>query len=503
MMVAKHQSHFISLSSLLDGIVSIPAEYNVEIKNLVLDSRQVKPGDVFIAINGDGVNGFDYIESAISSGAIAVIWDAKVEAVPFAWSEFNNKVPLIAIQNLRQHLGQFANHVYNTPSEKLNIVAVTGTNGKTSCVNFIAQALGEGDETPCGLIGTLGTGIYPNIAVGTHTTPDVLTVHKTLAQFVAGNAKHAAIEVSSHALAQNRVDGVQIDVAIFTNLTQDHLDYHGTMDAYLEEKAKLFKNTNLKTAIVNINDSHGIDIIKAAKGKNIITYGFYQDINTPDVYASDVQYYADRTEFVLNINQGSVLISSSLVGDFNVSNVLAVCAYLQVQGFSLTEIADKIKNIIPVAGRMQKIKVDGMPLVIVDYAHTPDALEHVLKTLSMQFDNHLTCVFGCGGERDSDKRQLMGKVADTYANSIVITNDNPRNESANNIVKQIEQGVHNKDKIIVELDRKKAISKAIEKTNNKGCVLVAGKGHENYQIIGENKFEFNDVAIVKELLSRD
>jgi len=501
MMTAKQQSNFITLSSLLDGVVSIPAEYNVEIKNLVLDSRQVKSGDVFIAINGEGVNGFDYIESAISSGAIAIIWDAKVEAVPFAWSEFNNKVPLIAIQNLRQHLGQFANDVYSTPSEKLNIVAVTGTNGKTSCVNFIAQALG--DETPCGLIGTLGTGIYPNISVGTHTTPDVLAVHKTLAQFVEGNAKHAAIEVSSHALAQGRVDGVQIDVAIYTNLTQDHLDYHGTMDAYLEEKAKLFKNTSLKTAIVNINDPHGIDIIKAAKGKSIITYGFYQDINTPDVYASDVKYYADRTEFVLNINQGSVLISSSLVGDFNVSNVLAVCAYLQVLGLSLTDIADRIENVIPVVGRMQKIKADGLPIIIVDYAHTPDALEHVLKTLSEQFDDRLTCVFGCGGERDSDKRQQMGKVADTYANSIVITNDNPRKESAKDIVKQIEQGIHNKNKIIVELDRKKAISKAIEITNDKGCVLVAGKGHENYQIIGKNKFEFNDVAVVKELLSRD
>jgi len=501
MMTAKQQSNFITLSSLLDGIVSIPAEYNAEIKNLVLDSRQVKPGDVFIAINGDGVNGFDYIESAISAGAIAVIWDAKVEAVPFAWSEFNNKVPLIAIQNLRKHLGQFSNHVYNTPSEKLNIVAVTGTNGKTSCVNFIAQALG--DEIPCGLIGTLGIGIYPNISVGSHTTPDVLTIHKTLAQFVEDKAKHAAIEVSSHALAQGRVDGVQIEVAIFTNLTQDHLDYHGTMDAYLEEKAKLFKNTNLKVAIVNINDPYGIDIIKAAKGKNIITYGFYQDINTPDVYASDVQYYADRTEFVLNINQGSILISSSLVGDFNVSNVLAVCAYLQVLGLSLTDIADRIENVVPVVGRMQKIKADGLPLIVVDYAHTPDALEHVLKTLSEQFDGRLTCVFGCGGERDSDKRQQMGEVADTYANSIVITNDNPRNESAKDIVKQIVQGIHNKNKIIVELDRKKAISKAIEKTNKKGCVLVAGKGHENYQIIGENTFEFNDVDIVKELLSRD
>ena len=498
MMTAKQQSFDNNLSSLLDGITSLPAEYDVVINNLVLDSRHVKQGDVFVAVNGDGVNGLDYIDSAITNGAVAVLWDAQVDAIPYAWSTVNKIVPLIGICNLKQNLGQLANRIYNRPSENLNIVGVTGTNGKTSCVNFIAQALAS--DVSCGLIGTLGIGIYPNISASSHTTPDVLTVHKTLARFVEHNAKVAAIEVSSHALAQGRIDGVKIDLAIFTNLTQDHLDYHGTMQAYLNEKAKLFQLATLKTAIININDPSGLDIVQAAQGKNIITYSLDEN-NTADIYASNIQYHQDSTEFVLNTKQGSVSISSSLVGDFNVSNLLAVCAYLQVQEFPLDDIAKRIEKVMPVAGRMQKITVDGFPLIIVDYAHTPDALEHVMQTLSVQFKNNLTCVFGCGGERDKDKRSQMGKIADIYADTIILTNDNPRNESGETIVAQIKQGITNKHKAVIELDRKEAISKAINMTKVNGCVLIAGKGHEVYQIIGTSQFKFNDVDVVKEIVS--
>jgi len=494
MMTANQQSFATNLSSLLAGILSLPAEYNVEIKNVVLDSRQVTQGDVFVAVNGQ-----DYIDSAVAKGAVAVLWEAKVDAIPFAWAGINKKVPLIAIPNLKQNLGVLANRVYHQASESLNVVAVTGTNGKTSCVNFIAQALGS--DNPCGLIGTLGTGIYPNISAGSHTTPDVFTVHKTFADFVERNTKIAAIEVSSHALAQGRIDGVDIDVAIFTNLTQDHLDYHGTMQAYLNEKIKLFQRVTVNTAIINVNDPHGIDVVEAAAGKNIIKYGLDEKRNSPDVYASDIHYHSDSTEFVLNTKRGSVAITSSLIGDFNISNLLAVCTYLEILGYSLEEIAARIKNVIPVTGRMQKIVANGFPVIIVDYAHTPDALEHVLKTLSEQFKGNLTCVFGCGGERDKDKRSKMGAIANIYADSIVLTNDNPRNESAENIIAEIEQGISNKNKVIIEPDRKAAITKAIKATNVSGCALIAGKGHENYQIIGSNKFEFNDVEVAKEIVS--
>lgn len=499
MMAAKKQVFANTIKSLLDGIVSVPLEYDATFNDLVIDSRQVKQGDVFVAIDGDGINGIEYIDAAIDSGASAVLWDAQVDAISFAWSKHNKNVPLIAIINLKDHLATLANERYDQPSKNLNIVAVTGTNGKTSCVNYIAQALGV--DTPCGLIGTLGMGIYPNIVMGTHTTPDVLTVHKTLASFIRNGAKFSAIEVSSHALAQGRVDGVEIDIAIFTNLTQDHLDYHGTMEAYLNEKSKLFENPNLKTAIININERYGLDIVKAAKGKNIITYGFYQNINTPDVYASDIQYFPDRTEFVLNVKQGSVLISSALVGDFNISNMLAVCAYLQVQGYSLNSISECVKNILPVQGRMQKIHAKGFPTIIVDYAHTPDALEQVLKSLSEQFNSAVTCVFGCGGDRDTDKRSKMGKVADDYANTIILTNDNPRTESPEAIAAQISLGIVNKNKVTIELDRSKAISFAIKDAPLNGCVLVAGKGHEDYQVIGDVKHEFNDVEVVKKIVS--
>jgi len=499
MMTVKQQSFTTNLSFLLDGILSLPDEYNVEINNVVLDSRQVTQGDVFVAVNGEGVNGLDYIDSAVAKGAVAVLWEAKVDAIPFAWARSNKKIPLIAITNLKQNLGVLANRVYHQASESLNIVAVTGTNGKTSCVNFIAQALGS--DNPCGLIGTLGTGIYPDISASSHTTPDVFTVHKTFSDFVERNTKIAAIEVSSHALAQGRIDGVDIDVAIFTNLTQDHLDYHGTMQAYLNEKIKLFQRVTVNTVIINVNDSYGIDVVEAAAGKNIIKYGIDKKLNSPEVYASDIHYHIDSTEFVLNTKRGSVGITSSLIGDFNISNLLAVCAYLEFLGYSLKEIAARVKNVMPVAGRMQKIVANGFPLIIVDYAHTPDALEHVLKTLSEQFKDNLTCVFGCGGERDKDKRSKMGAIANSYADSIVLTNDNPRNESAENIIVQIEQGISNKNKVIIELDRKAAITKAIITTKISGCVLIAGKGHENYQIIGSDKFKFNDVEVAKEIVS--
>lgn len=502
MMAVKQQSFPKTLSALLANIVRVPTEFDVEINNLQLDSRQVKQGDVFIAINGESTKGLEYIDSAIEAGAAAVLWEAETKAIPFSWPTNNKqakRVPLIAVTDLKLKLGEIASLFYGNPSESLNMVAVTGTNGKTSCVNFIAQALGE--KQKCGLVGTLGAGVYPDIIAGTHTTPDVVTMHKTLADFIGLEVKFAAVEVSSHALAQGRVDNVFFDLAIFTNLTQDHLDYHGTMENYLKEKIKLFQSPYLKTAIVNVNDSYGLDIVKYTVAKNIITYGIDASVNTPDIYATDIQYSENRTEFVLNTKQSSVFVSSSLVGDFNISNLLAVSAYLQLQGYSLEQIAERILTIKPVAGRMQKINKPGFPLVIVDYAHTPDALHQVLKTLSRQFKAKLTCVFGCGGERDKDKRSKMGEAAESYADTIVLTNDNPRSESAKKIIMQIEQGINDKGKVIVELDRRKAIAIAIKNTSVAGCVLVAGKGHENYQIITGKKFEFNDMEIVKEILS--
>ncbi len=501
MMTVKQQSVVKTLSALLAHIVHLPVEYDIAVNNLQLDSRQVKQGDVFVAVAGEVVNGLDYIDSAIEAGAAAIIWEAKTTAVPFAWSANNQmkRVPLIAIVDLKKKLGEMASLFYGKPSEFLNIVAVTGTNGKTSCVNFIAQVLGK--KQNCGLVGTLGTGVYPDITAGSYTTPDVVTMHKTLADFVQLNARFAAVEVSSHALSQGRVDQVQFDVAIFTNLTQDHLDYHGTMDAYLKEKVKLFQMPYIKTAIINVNDHYGQDIIESTVAENIITYGIDASINNPDIYATDIQYSPNKTDFTLNTKQGSVFITSSLVADFNVSNLLAVSAYLELQGYSLDEIAERIATIKPVVGRMQKIMAPDFPLVIVDYAHTPDALKQVLQTLIKQFKDNLTCVFGCGGERDKDKRSKMGEVADNYASMIVLTNDNPRNESAEEIIMQINQGISNKAKVMVELDRKKALELAIKKTSAKGCVLVAGKGHENIQIIANKKFEFNDMNVVKEILS--
>ncbi len=504
MMTVKQQSLSKTLSVLLANIISIPMEYDVEINHLQVDSRQVEQGDLFIAIHGEAANGLDYIDTAIEAGAAAVLWEAKTNAIPCAWSKNNKqsrRIPLIAISDLKPKLGELASLFYGYPSKVLNLVAVTGTNGKTSCINFIAQALAK--EKSCGLIGTLGVGVYPDIISGINTTPDVVTLHKTLADFVEQSVNCGAVEVSSHALAQGRVDQVLFNVAIFTNLTQDHLDYHGTMENYLKEKIKLFQLPYLKTAIVNVNDHYGQEIVKSTVVENIITYGIDRTINAPDIYATDIQYSENKTKFNLNTPQGVVAVISSLLGDFNISNVLAVSAYLQLQGYSLQKISEKISKLKPVAGRMQKINKADSPLVIVDYAHTPDALKQVLQTLSIQFKGNLTCVFGCGGERDKDKRFQMGKIADMYADTIVLTNDNPRSESAEQIIQQIHQGVNDNEKVIIEFDRKKAIKLAIKNTDVTGCVLVAGKGHENYQMIADQKFEFNDMNVVEEILSEN
>ena len=498
MMAVKQQLFTGKLSSILQGIATVPEKYDVVINNLVSDSRQVAEGDLFIALGGNNTNASDFIDTAVEKGAAAVVWDAQVDAIPFAWSAINKNVPLVAVENLRQSLGKLANQFYNHPSEKLNLVGVTGTNGKTSCVNYIAQAL-EGEQK-CGLIGTLGNGVYPQITAGTHTTPDVITVHKTLAEFLEQGAAFAAVEVSSHALAQGRVDGVHFNTAIFTNLTQDHLDYHGSMAAYLDEKVKLFNSPDLEMAIINLDDPAGQDIIRATTAKNIITYSLLD--KSADFYATDICYKANNTFFRLTSRTGTVNIKSSLAGDFNIRNLLAVSAYLSVQGFSFNKIAEKLETIKSVEGRMQKISVDGFPMVIVDYAHTPDALEHVLQTLSVQYETELSCVFGCGGERDQDKRKQMGAIADKYADYIVLTNDNPRTESPEAIIEQIASGISDKEKLVIETDRAKAIQKAISHTTETGCVLVAGKGHENYQIIGTNKTEFKDAAVIRKYLSK-
>ena len=499
MMAVKKQSSQKMLSTVLAGEITLPVEFDVVVKNLVSDSREIQIGDVFIALKGESVNAIDYIDTAIDAGAAAIIWDSELDAVPFSWSKSPNKIPMIAITNLKDKLVSFAINLYGNNSENINIVGVTGTNGKTSCVNFIAQALQA--EAECGLIGTLGLGVYPNLSLGNHTTPDVLTVHKAIASFVQSKAQYAAVEVSSHALAQGRVDGVKIKTAIFTNLTQDHLDYHKTMERYFNEKLKLFQRSDLENVIINIDSAYAEAILKEVSLKNIITYGLDITLH-PDVYATNIQYGAEKTEFILHTSDGSIPVTSNLVGDFNVSNILAVCSYLILQGFQLEKIAEAISHIQSVDGRMQKIQSKGFPLVVVDYAHTADALEHVLNTLSKQFPKTLCCVFGCGGERDHEKREQMGAVASSYANEIILTNDNPRSEKPESIVEQILKGIADKDKVSIELDRKKAIQQAIRNTKETGCILIAGKGHESYQIIGKKKIDFNDAHVVKEVMGK-
>jgi len=488
------------LCNILQAVVRLPVEFNVTINDLTLDSRSVQPGNLFIAVNGEKYNAADYIDDAIQAGAAAIIWEAAIDdVIPFAWSTGDKRIPVIAITSLKNKISKIAQSFYNNPSEKLDIVAVTGTNGKTSCVNFIAQAL-QGKIT-CGLIGTLGIGIYPDISVGMHTTPDIVSMHKALASFASHYAAVSAIEVSSHALAQNRIENIKINTAIFTNLTQDHLDYHGSMQSYFEEKAKLFQLPLLETSIINIDDPYGEEILKLTTASNVMTYSVNPENKQAAVFASNIQVQDNYTFFTINTENDSFEIKTTLTGNFNISNLLAVTCYLLTQNFSGKQLVTMLQSIKPVTGRMQRIEAEGFPLAVVDYAHTPDALEKSLSALAKMCVKELTCVFGCGGERDVDKRQLMGQIAEHYADRIFLTNDNPRGEAADEIISNILSGIQDKSRVVVELDREVAIKNAINSTHRDGCVLIAGKGHENYQLFEDKKTYFSDVDVVKNHMS--
>ena len=500
------QKNSIGLAALLEGFVdkqAIDEKFeDIIINGLRLDSRLIKEGYLFLAIKGDSVNGMDFINSAIEKGAVAVLWDAnaEVDAIRLNWRNNNSgkEIPIIAVDNLQQVYGDIASRFYNEPSKHIPVCGVTGTNGKTSCADFIAQMMSV--ETSCGLMGTLGKGVYPDLTETGYTTPDAITCQNWLADIYAVSAKFAVMEVSSHALIQGRVNGIAFNSAVFTNLTRDHLDFHGDMQSYAEAKTKLFKMPGLKNAIINSDDEAGRAII-ASLDKNIhcVSYGLNKAYS-PDVLGANVKLDQHGLSMQVTTPWGDGCIEAPVIGEFNASNLLAVLSVMLVQGIPFNESLQRLKSIKSVAGRMQKFGGDSSPLVIVDFAHTPDALEQALTSLRQHTQNNLWCVFGCGGDRDKGKRALMGRIAEEKADFIVLTNDNPRTEKPELIIKDIQSGIHNEDNVTIEQDRQAAIHFAIKQAKAGDVVLVAGKGHENYQLIGNKKYPFDDAEEVQHQL---
>jgi UDP-N-acetylmuramyl-tripeptide synthetase len=463
------------------------------IKGMTADSRKVVQGSLFLAYPGDKSDGRHYIADAIKNGASAVLWDS----IDFEWNP-EWRIENIGIRNLRLQASHIADQYYKKPSEKLWTIGVTGTNGKTSVTQWLSQCFNNlGRKTA--VIGTLGNGFSDALSETQNTTPDAILLQSMLADYLNQSAEVVALEVSSHGLHQGRVNGIHFDIAVFTNLSRDHLDYHGTFSEYAAAKRRLFDFKDLKMSVINCDDVYGRQIEEDLKQAvaPVITYG----IEHGDVRATQIKFENTHFSFVAQTPQGEANIKANLIGRFNVYNVLAVLATLLVSKISLKDAVDAIAQIQSAAGRMQLLGGgDNMPLVVVDYAHTPDALEKVLTTLKEQRSEgaKLVCVFGCGGNRDAGKRELMGKIASNLADAVVVTSDNPRHENKRKIINEILQGMQGN--YLIEQDRAKAISVGIFAAKAGDIVLIAGKGHEQYQEIKDKKHYFSDVEQAEKVL---
>ena len=470
------------------------AKYIVKtpIKAITADSRNVQAGSLFLAYVGEKADGRQYIGDAIKNGASAVLWEAE----NFDWHA-DWDIENIAIKQLRQQAGNIASQFYKNPSSKMWMIGVTGTNGKTSITQWLSQCFNYLNRKTA-VIGTLGNGLPENMVQTNNTTPDPILLQGMLADYASQKTEVVAMEVSSHGLHQGRVNGVHFDVAVLSNLTRDHLDYHGTFDEYAVAKRRLFDVNDLHFAVLNADDDFGLDIAEelADTGTVVVTYG----IARGEIRASDIRFENTYFTFYAITSQGNAAVKVNLIGRFNVYNVLAVLATLLVSKVSLQDAVAAITQIKAAPGRMQTMGGGKLPLVVIDYAHTPDALEKVLTTLKAQARSKLICVFGCGGNRDVGKRPLMGKVASELADAVVVTSDNPREENPDDIIQDIVRSMLGN--FAIEEDRAKAISIAILAAKAGDIVLIAGKGHENYQEINGFKLPFSDVEQAELILKK-
>jgi UDP-N-acetylmuramoyl-L-alanyl-D-glutamate--2,6-diaminopimelate ligase len=477
------------LSELMRGLFNVEPAQDREITGLAIDSRRVKPGELFFAFPGERVDGRAYMAEAVARGAAAIVYEPngyRPEALP---------VPALAVERLRHQAGRIADRFYGSPSRHLVVIGVTGTNGKTTCTQLLAQAL---DQPPqrCAVIGTLGYGFPGQLDASLHTTPDAVTVHGLLARFRAAGARYVSMEVSSHALDQDRVNAVAFDVAVFTNLTRDHLDYHGDMAAYGAAKASLFDCAGLKYAVVNHDDDFGRGLIEKLRGRvPLLSYG----LTGGDVRARDLKLSRAGITLRVVTRAGEATLTSALFGRFNAANLLAVLTTLLALDLPLAEAVQRLGRARPAPGRVEHFGGHaGRPLVVVDYAHTPDALEQVLATLREHTAGKLICVFGCGGNRDRGKRPQMGAIAERLADTVVLTDDNPRHEAPETILDDIRAGMNTAPPVI--RDRRTAVAAAIAAAGPDDIVLVAGKGHEDYQQFGDERVPYSDRDTVQELL---
>ncbi|QFQ32402.1 UDP-N-acetylmuramoyl-L-alanyl-D-glutamate--2,6-diaminopimelate ligase [Buchnera aphidicola (Aphis fabae)] len=486
---------------LLPWIKNLPKK---NINNIVLDSRKLKSKDIFIAIKGEKKDGHDFIFEAISKKVVAVLSETKKKK-EHGEIHYINNTPIISFFQLSENLSKLAERFYNKPSKKIKVIGITGTNGKTTVTQLINQwseLLGKKIAT----MGTLGNGLYKSLKPTNNTTSSAVDIQSFL-HSVSNKVKLVTIEVSSHGLVQNRVKNVFFHAAIFTNLTQDHLDYHENMKQYELAKRSLFTDHQVKKIILNANDKYAKNWLKNFSNKYTIAVTIQdhkqKKYSKKWINAIYIKIYNEKTDVKFESSWGNGILSTFLIGKFNIENLLLALACMLEMNHKLSDLIKTSIQLAPIYGRMQKFDFIRQPICIIDYAHTPDALEQSLNAIKLQYSQKkIWCIFGCGGDRDKKKRPIMGRIAESIADKIVITNDNPRNENQNKIIKDILNGCLNKEKIIIIPNRKKAISYVFFQSNINDIIFIAGKGHENYQIIGDQYIYHSDQEIVSHLLEK-
>lgn len=465
------------------------------VTGITLDSRQVSQNNLFIALKGHRTDGRDYIPEAIERGAAAVFVQGDDDQQTQLLAN-EHDVPTVLVHELPGRVSEMAAICFGRPSAQMKVIGVTGTNGKSTCVSLIAQ-LAEQLAVKSATVGTLGVGVDGALHDLGMTTPDAVTCQRVLSALYRQGVELTAMEISSHGLDQHRVAAIEFTAGVFTNLSHDHLDYHKSLHHYAAAKQKLFDSFGLNSAIINLDDPFAAQMVEAAKQRaDVLTYSLLHFV--ADVFAEEVQYSADGVHFHLRSPWGNATVASPLLGEFNVYNLLAALAALASQGFDFEQLITAVPHINPVPGRMQKVSGDDL-MVVVDYAHTPDALAHAIAATRVHTSGDLWVVFGCGGDRDRTKRAVMARTAENYADHVVVTSDNPRTESPDSIIAEICLGfVGGAYHSLV--DREEAVHFAVQSAQPGDVILLAGKGHENYQIIGDKKLPFCDVDVAEQAL---
>jgi len=488
-----------------DDLIALCAD--VKVNALVQDNRKVRAGNLFIAHQGFNTHGLLYAQDAVAKGALVVLWDGDVASRDEILDSISNKVLCLHCDNLKYKVGEIASRFYEQPSLSLNVIGVTGTDGKTTISHFIAQCLDTYD-VHCGILGTLGNGFINDLHPTGLTTVGALAVQKTLREIKDADAEYAVMEVSSHGLDQGRVSGVAFTTAVLSNLGSDHLDYHESMDNYVEAKRKLFFTPGLKAAVINLDDQFGRVLAKECK-EHVCVWGYSTASDATElaeyadylVHTTDIQPFETGFRLEVQTPKGNGNFEVPLLGRFNVSNVLSVLATLLVSQLSFDVAVNSLRNIHPVDGRVEVIAEKDKPVVVVDYAHTEQGLSAVCQSIREHFTGKLWCLFGCGGDRDRTKRPLMAKVAEQYADRIIVTTDNPRHEDAQKIIDEVMAGFSNTDNVEQIVDRREAIEIAIDNANPGDVVLLAGKGHETSQIVGDVHIAFDDRRVARAALA--